>query len=123
MQTAPGNCMCECPPNARGTTASDDGRTMQLPKPEMIWEEDSHSAPSRTSSTSGYRENCSLLMMPMGSSDENSSPVHHCLTNSSSTIIPIESPESLVGCGSDKGNADIGSQQTIVTYEHEDTLL
>uniref|UniRef100_A0A2S2Q2N9 Protein unc-80 n=1 Tax=Sipha flava TaxID=143950 RepID=A0A2S2Q2N9_9HEMI len=108
----------------------DDGRTVtvMLPKPEMIWEEDSHSAPSRTSSTSGYRENCSLLMMPMGSSDENSSssPVHRCLTNSSSTIMPIESPESLAMAGDDMmgyNGYDIGSQQTIVTFEQEDTLL
>ncbi|XP_050528266.1 protein unc-80 homolog isoform X3 [Daktulosphaira vitifoliae] len=88
-----------------------------ITKPEMIWEEDNHSAPSRTSSTSGYRENCSLLMMPMGSSDENSSsPIHHCLTNSSSTIIPIESPIM------SKDNNDIGSQLTIATCE-EDTLI
>lgn len=106
-------------------------------KPEMIWEEDCHSYPSRTSSTSGYRENCSLLMMPMGSSDENSSsPVHRLLTNSSSTIVPIDSPESLlyaaVSCSGDSssgGGGDgtrddfAGSQRTIVTYEHEDTLL
>lgn len=99
----------------------DDPRIL-LSKPEIICEEDSHSAPSRTSSTSGYRENCSLLMMPMGSSDENSSPVHLCLTNSSSTIIPIECHETLLTT-IHKGNKDIGSQQTIVTYEQEDTLL
>lgn len=111
--------------NTRGP-ASDDG-CGRLSKPEMIWEEDSHSAPSRTSSTSGYRENCSLLMMPMGSSDENSSPAHQCLTNSSSTIMPIENSGSpLITASSDRDmDDDVGSQQTIVTYEHEheDTLL
>lgn len=119
------NFVCE----TRTMGMQDDGGGKTLNKPEMIWEEDSHSGPSRTSSTSGYRENCSLLMMPMGSSDENSSsPVHHCLTNSSSTIIPIESPESSQSkaeCGDRETRDDIaGSQQTIVTaYEHEDTLL
>lgn len=112
-----------------GARPSDDsGRAaMTLSKPEMIWEEDSHSAPSRTSSTSGYRENCSLLMMPMGSSDEHLSPVHRgCLTGSSSTIMmPVESPESpLQVTVTDRDGSDVrGSQQTIVTYEHEDTLL
>lgn len=113
--------MCECV-NSRPLDDRDSSR-LTLSKPEMIWEEDSHSGPSRTSSTSGYRENCSLLMMPMGSSDENSSPIHHCLTNSSSTIMPIESPESLACRTTERENTDVGSQQTIATYEHEDTLL
>lgn len=117
---APGNCMCDC---TSTRTLFDNNIGAMLSKPEMIWEEDSHSAPSRTSSTSGYRENCSLLMMPMGSSDENSSPAHRCLTNSSSTIIPTESPGSLLMTTSGRENNDIGSQQTIVPYEHEDTLL
>jgi len=127
----PSNCICEC--LSTRTMPMDEGRT-SIPKPDMIWEEDSHSAPSRTSSTSGYRENCSLLMMPMGSSDErSSSPVHlhhhhNCLTASCSTIMPADSPGSVAtaaGCSDREmsGNDDVGSQQTIVTYEHEDTLL
>lgn len=127
----PSNCICEC--LSTRTMPMDDGRA-SVSKPEMIWEEDSHSAPSRTSSTSGYRENCSLLMMPMGSSDErSSSPVHlhhhhNCLTASCSTIMPADSPCSVATAtgGSDRemsGNEDVGSQQTIVTYEQEDTLL
>lgn len=131
VQMMPSNCTCECL-NTR-TMPLDEGRTT-MSKPEMIWEEDSHSAPSRTSSTSGYRENCSLLMMPMGSSDErSSSPVHlhhhhNCLTASCSTIMPADSPGSVAtaaGCSDREmsGNDDVGSQQTIVTYEQEDTLL
>ncbi|XP_025208646.1 protein unc-80 homolog isoform X2 [Melanaphis sacchari] len=130
-QMMPSNCICEC--LSTRATPQDESRA-PLPKPEMIWEEDSHSAPSRTSSTSGYRENCSLLMMPMGSSDErSSSPVHlnhhhNCLTASCSTIMPADSPGSVAtaaGCSDREmsGNDDVGSQQTIVTYEHEDTLL
>jgi hypothetical protein len=40
--------------------------------------------------------------------------------------MPIESPESLAMAGDDMmgyNGYDIGSQQTIVTFEQEDTLL
>lgn len=72
-------------------------------KTEASYEDDS--VLSQTSSTSGYRENCSLLLMAMDS------PPHP--STSSSTIVP-PSPES-----------SIGEPSALITYEtrDEDTLI
>lgn len=57
---------------------------------ETSWEEESLLSQT-TSSTSGYRENCSLLMMQLESPRE----IRHCYPSSSnSTLVPPVSPES-----------------------------
>lgn len=82
-------------------------------KTEHSWEEDS--ALSQTSSTSGYRESCSLLMMTM-----ESPPEQHLPSTSSSTIVP-QSPDS------SSGDHDITHSQhsLLMVYEvqDEDTLI
>lgn len=74
-----------------------------LLKTDVSYEDDS--ALSQTSSTSGYRENCSLLLMAM------ESPPHP--STSSSTIVP-PSPDS-----------SIGDPSMLIGYEpqDEDTLI
>lgn len=68
---------------------------------ETSWEEESLLSQT-TSSTSGYRENCSLLMMQLESPRE----MHHCFPSSSnSTLVPPVSPESF------ESDDDIGSSQ------------
>lgn len=74
-----------------------------LLKTDVSYEDDS--ALSQTSSTSGYRENCSLLLMAL------ESPPHP--STSSSTIVP-PSPDS-----------SIGDPSMVIGYEpqDEDTLI
>ena len=57
---------------------------------ETSWEEESLLSQT-TSSTSGYRENCSLLMMQL----ESPKDINHCFPSSSnSTLVPPVSPDS-----------------------------
>lgn len=79
---------------------------------ETSWEEDSLLSQT-TSSTSGYRENCSLLMMQLESPKE----MQHCYpSNSNSTLVPPVSPESF------ESDDDVRSSQhsILMVYRSKD---
>lgn len=79
---------------------------------ETSWEEESLLSQT-TSSTSGYRENCSSLMMQMESPKE----MHSCYPSSSnSTLVPPVSPESF------ESDDDVGSSQhsVLMVYGKQD---
>lgn len=79
---------------------------------ETSWEEDSLLSQT-TSSTSGYRENCSLLMMQL----ESPKDIQHCYPSSSnSTLVPPVSPESF------ESDDDVRSSQhsVLMVYNSQD---
>lgn len=83
--------------------------TNSQPTCETSWEEESLLSQT-TSSTSGYRENCSLLMMQLESPKEIQ---HGYPSSSNSTLVPPVSPESF------EGDEDIHSSQHSVLMIHE----